>query len=109
MSRQPVRPCTDGTLLRVRLTPRAAKDGIDGIDGIKLAGEVPYVQARVRAVPEDGKANVALLNLLAKTIGVAKSSLSISAGAASRLKTVHIAGDTTALTGRLATWLEEIS
>ena len=92
--------------MRVRLTPRAAKDGIDGI---KLAGEDAYVQVRVRAVPEDGKANAALLNLLAKSIGVAKSSMRISAGAASRLKTVHIVGDTTALAHRLATWLEEIS
>ena len=92
--------------MRVRLASRAAKDGIDGI---KQTCDDAYVQARVRAVPEDGKANVALLNFLAKTIGVAKSSLSISAGAASRLKTVHIAGDTTALAHRLATWLEEIS
>ena len=90
----------------MRLTPRASKDGIDGV---KAVGEDVYVQARVRAVPEDGKANAALLALLAKALGVAKSSLAISAGAASRLKTVHISGDTTALARRLATWLEELS
>jgi uncharacterized protein YggU (UPF0235/DUF167 family) len=93
-------------LLRVRLTPRAAKDGIDGV---KDAPDAPYVQARVRAVPEDGKANIALTELLAKSIGVTKSSISVSSGAASRLKTVLIAGDKTSLEKRLATWLEGLA
>lgn len=87
----------------MRLTPRAGKDAVDGI---KDAPDGPYVQARVRAVPEDGKANTALIELLSKSIGLPKSSLKISAGAASRLKTVHIAGDKTALQRRLTTWLE---
>jgi uncharacterized protein YggU (UPF0235/DUF167 family) len=93
-------------LLRVRLTPRASKDGIDGI---KAAPDGAYVQARVRAVPEDGKANTALVELLAKSIGVPKSSLAVSAGAASRLKTVLIAGDRTALENRLKVWLEGLA
>jgi hypothetical protein len=90
-------------LLRVRLTPRASRDGIDGI---KPGADGDYLQARVRAVPEDGKANVALIELLAKSFGLAKSGITISAGAASRLKTVHIAGDKTSLERRLTTWLE---
>ena len=89
--------------MRVRLTPRASKDAVDGVKG---APDGAYVQARVRAVPEDGKANTALIELLAKTVGLAKSSLTISTGAASRLKTVHVAGDKTALQRRLTTWLE---
>jgi uncharacterized protein (TIGR00251 family) len=93
-------------LLRVRLTPRASKDGIDGL---KEIADGACVQARVRAVPEDGKANAALLELLAKAVGVAKSTLSISAGASSRLKTVRLAGDTKALTDRLTAWLKEIA
>lgn len=90
----------------MRLTPRA---GRDGIDGIKAGPDGVYLQARVRVVPEAGKANKALIELLAKALGLAKSGLSISAGAASRLKTVHIAGDTRALSDRLATWLEGLS
>ncbi len=88
--------------MRVRLTPRSARNAIDGV---KRADE-PYVHARVCAVPEDGKANTALLELLAKTIGLPKSNLSVAAGASSRLKTVHIAGDTTALLERLTIWVE---
>jgi uncharacterized protein (TIGR00251 family) len=101
-----VRPCADGVLLRVRLTPRSSRDGIDGI---KAGPDGDHVQARVRAVPEDGKANAALIELLAKATGLAKSSMSISGGAASRLKTVHLAGDKTALERRMAAWLEGLS
>ena len=101
-----IRVAADGVLLRVRLTPRASRDGVDGI---KAGAEGDYLQARVRAVPEDGKANAALIELLAKSIGLTKSSISISAGAASRLKTVHIAGDRTALEKRLTTWLEDLA
>jgi uncharacterized protein (TIGR00251 family) len=103
---QPFRPCADGLLLRVRLTPRA---GRDAIEGFRVGPDGPHLKVRVRAVPEDGKANAALIELLAATIGLAKSSLSISTGASSRLKTVHIAGDTKALTDRLAAWLEGLS
>ena len=101
-----VRQCADGVLLRVRLTPRASRDGIDGI---KAGADGDVLHARVRAVPEDGKANTALIELLAAAMGLAKSSLSISGGAASRLKTVHISGDRTSLERRLTTWLESLS
>ena len=101
-----IRPSADGVLLRVRLTPRASRDGIDGI---KPSADGGYLQARVRAVPEHGKANEALVALLAKSFGLAKSSITISAGAASRLKTVHIAGDRTALEQRLTSWLEGLA
>ena len=93
-------------LLRVRLTPRANRDGVEGI---KAGSDGAYLQARVRVVPEDGKANTALIELLAQALGLAKSSLKISSGAASRLKTVHIAGDTSALTDRLTAWLKGLA
>ena len=54
--------------MRVRLTPRASKDGIDGL---KEIADGACVQARVRAVPEDGKANAALLELLAPRYKIA--------------------------------------
>ena len=102
----PFRPYTDGVLLRVRLTPKSSRDGIDGV---KEGPDGAYLQVRVRAVPEDGKANTALIEFLAKAIGLPKSSMEISAGAASRLKTVRIAGDKTALERRLKTWLEGLT
>ncbi len=87
----------DGILLQIRLTPRASRDGFDGIKQGTL-------QARVRAVPEDSRANAALVELVADEIGIAKSTVAITAGKTARLKTVLIAGDPTALEARVAGW-----
>jgi uncharacterized protein YggU (UPF0235/DUF167 family) len=51
------------------------------------------LKARVRATPEKGAANAALEALIARVLGVPKSSVSVIAGGTSRLKTVTIAGD----------------
>ena len=56
------------------------------------------------AVPEGGKANAALLKLLAKTWKLPKTSLTIASGATSRRKVVHIAGDPAVLYGILKEW-----
>lgn len=96
----------DGIVLRVRLTPRAARDGIDGV---KPGPTGPYVQARVRAVPEDGRANAALAELVAEEIRVPKSTVTLASGMTSRLKTLHIAGDPIELKARVARWLERFA
>lgn len=49
--------------------------------------------ARVRAVPDKGKANAALEALLAKAFGVPKSAVSLRSGHTARLKTVQIDAD----------------
>lgn len=83
----------------VRLTPKGGRDGIDG--WAAGADGALYLKARVRVAPEDGKANAALIALLAKTLGVAKSAVSIAAGATSRLKTVDVGGDARMLSAQL--------
>jgi uncharacterized protein len=60
------------------------------------------VKARVRAVPEDGKANASLVKLLAKRLGLAARDVTIAAGATSRLKQVRISGDPDELALKLA-------
>jgi len=60
-----------------------------------------YLKVRVRVAPEDGKANAALVALLAKTLRVAKSQVSIAAGATSRLKMVDVSGDARMLAAQL--------
>lgn len=99
----PFRTCTDGILLRVRLTPRASRDGIDGT---KNGPDGTYVQARVRAVPEDGRANAALAELVASEIGVPKSTVTLAAGQTARLKSLHIAGNPADLEKRIMAWLK---
>jgi uncharacterized protein (TIGR00251 family) len=90
---------TDGTLFRVRLTPKGGRDAVEGWE--RAADGREHLKARVRAAPEDGKANAALLALLAETLGVPRSALSLAGGEKARLKTVRVAGDTALLTGRL--------
>lgn len=85
--------------LAIRLTPKGGRDAIDGW-AHDSAGDL-HLKARVRAVPEDGKANAALIALLAKTLDIPKSHITLIAGATSRLKRVEIAGDSAALTERL--------
>ena len=74
----------------MRLTPSGGADRIDGC-ATDDAGRV-HLKVRVRAAPEDGKANAALEALLAKALGVAKSNVKVARGAAARLKTVEVAG-----------------
>jgi uncharacterized protein (TIGR00251 family) len=72
-------------ILRVRLTPRAARSQIDGWDGDLL-------RVRVAAPPVEGKANDALLRLLAKALDVPPSRLRLVKGRTSREKVIAVEG-----------------
>lgn len=73
-------------LLYVRLTPHASHNAVDAME-IDLLGQ-PTLKVRVTAPPEDNKANLALLILLAKHLKVPKSTLSIVKGHRTRNKVV---------------------
>jgi len=77
--------------LRVRLTPSGGRDAIDGVE-TDAEGQA-YVKARVTAVPEDGKANKALIALLSKTLKISKSSISFVSGETSRKKILRLEGE----------------
>lgn len=85
--------------LRVRLTPRAGRDALGRFEYLSDGSEV--LIAQVRAVPEDGAANAALVALVAGAVGVAKSRVAVVAGATSRLKVLRIEGDPTAIAAAL--------
>jgi uncharacterized protein (TIGR00251 family) len=72
-------------ILRVRLTPRAASSQIDGWDGDLL-------RVRVAAPPVEGKANRALLRLLAQALDVPPSRLRLVKGQTSREKVIAVEG-----------------
>jgi uncharacterized protein len=84
---------------RVRLTPKGGRDAIEGwwVDSTGNRA----LKARVAAPPEDGKANKALLDLLARVLEVRRSDVRIASGAASRLKTIDILGRDDVLAARL--------
>lgn len=95
----PWRPTIDGVLISCRLTPKGGRDSIDGV--ATLSDGTCVLLARVRAAPEDGKANEALCRLIAETLGVAASKARLVAGAKSRLKQVAVTGEAGELTERL--------
>jgi uncharacterized protein YggU (UPF0235/DUF167 family) len=77
--------------LRVRLTPRAASDRIDGI--ATLSDGTAVLGARVRALPADSAANVALTRLVADALGLPRSAVTVTAGHKARVKELRIVGD----------------
>ena len=72
--------------LRLKVNPKAKTEGISGL-GTDAEGAV-YLPIKVRAVPEDGKANAAVIALIAKQFGIPKSRLEIQRGATSRYKVI---------------------
>lgn len=71
--------------ITVRLALRASRDEVAGFDGEVL-------RVRVTAPPVDGRANIALLRLLAKRLSVARGDVRVVAGLASRDKVVVVDG-----------------
>lgn len=84
----------DGLRLRVRVTPRA---GVEHIGAVVTDGRTARLKLSVRAPAQDGEANAAVVALLARTLRLPKSALSVAAGHTSREKTIAIRGDARAL------------
>jgi uncharacterized protein (TIGR00251 family) len=87
----PWRYSAQGISVALRVTPRGGRDDIDGIE--TLADGRSVLKVRVRAVADGGEANRAVLELLAKALGVPKARVKILSGATSRLKQVAVDGD----------------
>src|SRR3546814_13119579 len=87
----------------LRLQPGASRAKVDG--PARLDDGAMVLKLRVTEPPEDGKANAALVRLLAKSWGLPKSTLSLVAGHTDRRKTLAVAGDPAAPRRALARWL----
>jgi uncharacterized protein (TIGR00251 family) len=92
----------DGLLLTVRLTPKGGRNALDGI--AQLADGRAVLKARVRAAASEGEANSALVQLIACSLAVRPTSVSLIAGETARIKRLKIAGPAAAL----ATTLESL-
>lgn len=104
----PVSPVSiAGGTVRVvlRATPRAARNAIDGLK--ETADGTVRLAVRVTAPPEGGKANAAVVALLAKAWRLPKGAFAVVTGATGRDKTVAIQGDEepAALKARLEEWM----
>ena len=73
------------TLVEVRVRPRAGRDSVELLSGPKL-------RVRVAAAPEGGKANEAVVALIARKLRVARSAITIVRGHRSRDKIVRLDG-----------------
>ena len=90
--------------MRIRLTPRAARRRVEGVGAGADGGAV--LKVAVTAPPEKGKANAAMITLLAKAWRLPKTTMAITAGATARRKTLLVAGDAKVLVARLNQWME---
>jgi len=100
---KPYAAVESGVRLALRLTPRAAKNGVDGI--AQDADGRPLLKLRLVAPPVEGAANQALIAFLAKSLSLRKADISIRSGETSRIKILHLAGDSTTLLQKLDAWL----
>ena len=95
-----------GVRLSVRLTPKARQAGVYGL--ALGADGAAYVKAGVSAPAEDGKANRALIKLLARALNLPASSMTIATGAAARHKSIQIVGDVAEIKKRLGLFCGEL-
>lgn len=78
---------TDRVTLEVRVTPRSNRNVVE-------VASPGHLRVRVTVAPEAGKANAAVLKLLAKKLGIPKSRMTIIRGLTNRDKVISIGGIT---------------
>jgi len=100
---KPYAATQDGVRLALRLTPRASRNGVDGV--AEDAEGRPVLRLRLVAPPVEGAANKALIAFLAKTLSLRKADITIRSGETSRVKILHLAGDSAAILHKLDNWL----
>jgi len=100
----PLTADAQGVRIAVRVTTRASRDEVSGV--IRDTDDRLWIEARVRAIPDRGKANAAITKLIGDEVGVAKTSVSVLSGTTNRNKILHIEGDPGELMPLVSEWLE---
>jgi uncharacterized protein len=93
----------DGLRVAVKVTPKASRNRIGGAVADADGGGVFRIS--VTAPPDRGRANHAVIRLLAKAWAVPKTSITVASGATSRRKSLLVAGDPAELDTRVRDWL----
>ncbi len=83
----------------MRAGPGARQPGFDGV--VEGPNGRLFVKIKLRAKAEDGAANAELLAFLAKSAGIARSSVTLESGMSARFKTIRVAGGGEAAAARL--------
>jgi uncharacterized protein (TIGR00251 family) len=95
----PARAASGGIVIHLRVTPKASSDAVLGVEH-RADGAV--LKVKVRALPDKGEANEAVIAVLAKWLGEPKAVLSLAAGGKSRSKQIFVAGEPASLMTALA-------
>ncbi|MEQ9490190.1 MAG: DUF167 family protein [Alphaproteobacteria bacterium] len=108
MTHRPLPVALRGDLVAVSLkvAPKASQNRIQGLAADAAGGTV--LRVAVTAAPEKGKANQAVIRLLAKALAVPKTSLTVISGETDRHKVIGFSGDTTALKHQIESWLRSL-
>ena len=74
-----------GCIITLKVTPRAGRSEFAGVTE-------EWLRVRLAAPPVDGKANEALIKLLARKLGIPRGAVEIISGDTARLKRVKLLG-----------------
>lgn len=94
----------DGVTVQLRVTPKASRAAVDGVIDDPTGGA--RLKVKVTTAPEGGKANAAVIKLLAKQWRLPAGAMSVIRGETDRNKLLRIDGDPADLHARLADWME---
>lgn len=92
-------------VIRLKVTPKSASARIGEV--AEDASGARFLRVHVREVPDKGKANAAVIKLIAKAWGLPKSTIEVVSGASDRNKVIAIAGEPDTLMTRLEALLGE--
>lgn len=95
----------DGVTVQLRVTPKASRAKIEGVIEDPSGGA--RLKVKVTTAPEGGKANAAVIKLLAKQWRLPGGTMTVIRGETDRNKLLHIDGDPAELHDRLAAWLTQ--
>jgi len=84
----PLRQTAKGLFLHIRATPKASRDEVTGL--VANAAGQKSLAVKVTKPADKGAANQAVIETLAKAIGIAKSSFRFASGETSRDKVVEV-------------------
>ena len=80
-----IEPAPEGCRIHLHVVPRASRTRLSGLHGGRL-------KLQVAAPPVEGKANAEIVRFLARTLGVPRAAVTLTAGASGRRKTVTVSG-----------------
>jgi len=101
----PWRVAKSGLLLDIRVAPGAGKSALGQVE--PDATRLPRLKIRTAASPVEGAANKAVINYVAKSLGLAKRNISLASGAKARSKTLALEGEADDLSARITAWIED--